>query len=336
MILTLWLPLFFNMSPFLKTPAKKPTQLRRKRIFDSIFKGEKPVKGPIVLQHRRIFILPTQHGMSFILLLVILLLIAFIYNNNLTYLLAFMLLSILMVTILLTFRSLSGLIIHAGQNKPVFAGEIAAYSLLIENPGPIDRINLEFSIEQPAQCDVPAYSREGITLYATTRKRGWFQVGTIRVSSRFPLGLFRVWSPIRFDHPVLVYPKPASRLLPFPESTTRQNPQGFAQKGGGDDFYGLQEYQAGDAIKQINWKAYAKGQGLMTKHFSNDKAAEIWLDYMATPGHNTEERLSQLCRWVIDAEAAGLKYGFQLPGVMLPPAQGVAHYAQCLQALALF
>ncbi|NOT84949.1 MAG: DUF58 domain-containing protein [Methylococcaceae bacterium] len=324
------------MSPSLKIPAAKPIKFRRKRIFDSIFKGEKPVKGPITLQHRRIFILPTQQGMSFILLLVILLLIAFIYNNNLTYLLGFMLLSILMVSILLTFRSLAGLVIATGHTKPVFAGEVTAINLLLDNPSPADRFNLEFKVEQPTHCDVPAYSSESLTLYATTRKRGWFQVGTIRVTSRFPLGLFRAWSPIRFDHPMLVYPKPASLLLAFPEISSQQNPQGFSRQGGGDDFYGLKTYQAGDGIKQIHWKAYAKGQGLLTKQFSDDKAAEIWLNYAATPGHDTEERLSQLCRWVLDAEAAGLKYGFQLPGTTLPPAQGAAHYAQCLQALALF
>jgi uncharacterized protein (DUF58 family) len=325
------------MSLFLKTPAKKAAKFnQRKRIFDSIFKGEKPVKGPITLQHRRIFILPTQHGLNFIMLLVILLLIAFIYNNNLIYLLAFMLLSILMVTILLTFRSLSGLIIHAGQHKPVFAGDVAAFTLLIENPSPYERINLEFNVEQPVFCDVAAYSRVPLTLYATTQQRGWFQYGTIRVSSRFPLGLFRAWSPIRFDHPVLVCPKPTKVLLPFPETATQQNSQGIAKKGGGDDFYGLQDYQAGDTVKHIHWKAFAKGQGLFTKHFSNENAAEIWLDYAATPGHDTEERLSQLCRWVLDAEAVGVKYGFHLPGLNLPPAHGTMHYAQCLQALALF
>ncbi|MFI3136763.1 MAG: DUF58 domain-containing protein [Methylococcaceae bacterium] len=324
------------MLPFLKSVAKNSANFKRKRIFDSIFKGEKPVKGPIELKHRRIFILPTKHGLSFMLLLVILLLIAFIYNNNLTYLLAFMLISVLVVTILSTFRSLAGLIIHAGQHKPVFAGDIAAISLLIENPGTIERFNLEFKIEQPVYYDAAAYSREPLTLYANTHQRGWFQIGTIKVTSRFPLGLFRAWSPIRFEQPVLVYPKPSSTLLPFPETATQQALQGSVKKGGGDDFYGLQAYQAGDTIRHIHWKAFAKGQGLLTKHFSNENSAICWLDYAVTPGHNTEERLSQLCRWVLDAEATGLKYGFNLPGLSLPPAQGKTHQAQCLQALALF
>jgi uncharacterized protein (DUF58 family) len=324
------------MSLFLKPAPPKTAHFKRKRIFDSVFKGEKPVKGPIALKHRRIFILPTRHGLNFMVVLVILLLIAFIYNNNLTYLLAFMLISLLLVTILLTFRSLSGLVIEVGQQKPAFAGDLAAITLLIDNQSPVDRFNLEFNLEQAVYCDVPAYSRQQLTLYASTQQRGWFQYGTIRVSSLFPLGLFRAWSPLRFDRPVLVYPKPSTLIRPFPESALQQNAQGIAKKGGGDDFYGLQAYQAGDSIKHIHWKAFAKGQGLLTKHFSNNQAAEIWLDYAVTPGHSTEERLSQLCRWVVDAETAGLSYGFNLPGVTLSPAHGTSHYSHCLHALALF
>jgi len=63
---------------------------------------------------------------------------------------------------------------------------------------------------------------------------------------------------------------------------------------------------------------------------------EIWLDYDNAPGHNTEERLSQLCRWVIDAERAGIQYGFSLPGLKLPPDNGLLHNRKCLEALALF
>ncbi len=74
----------------------------------------------------------------------------------------------------------------------------------------------------------------------------------------------------------------------------------------------------------------------MTKHYSADYATEVYLDYSNTPGATTEERLSQLCRWVLDAEAAGIRYGFKIPGLNLPASLGAAHAAQCLQALALF
>jgi len=59
----------------------------------------------------------------------------------------------------------------------------------------------------------------------------------------------------------------------------------------------------------------AKGQGLFSKQYSEDSSSELWLDYEQTLGHNVEERLSQLCRWVLDAEKAGLTYGFKASGI---------------------
>ena len=94
--------------------------------------------------------------------------------------------------------------------------------------------------------------------------------------------------------------------MPFPETPSAEAQQGFSRKGA-DDFYGLQEYQSGDSIKHIHWKAFAKGLGVFSKQYGGEQSSEeIWLDYDYAPGHNIEERLSQLCRWVIDAEQAGI------------------------------
>jgi uncharacterized protein (DUF58 family) len=178
-------------------------------------------------------------------------------------------------------------------------------------------------------------SKACVTLYSLTQKRGWHTAGTVTVSSTYPLGLFRAWSPIRFNLKALVYPKPSPQALPFPEAQATLARQGASRKGA-DDFYGLKEYQPGDGVKQIHWKTFAKGQGLFSKQYGGDSSAEIWLDYANTPGQNTEQRLSQLCRWVLDVDRTGIPYGFSLPGLKLSPASGIGHTKKCLEALALF
>jgi uncharacterized protein (DUF58 family) len=161
-------------------------------------------------------------------------------------------------------------------------------------------------------------------------------MGTVTVFSTYPLGLFYAWSPLRFNVKTLVYPKPSALELPFPEFPSADADQGASHKGA-DDFYGLQEYQTGDSIKHIHWKAFAKGQGLFSKQYSGaaTTATEIWLNYDHALGYNTEERLSQLCRWVIDAEWTEIRYGLVLPHLKLMPDHGLTHYHQCLEALAL-
>lgn len=301
-------------------------------------KGEKVAVKQVTLNQRCIFILPTKRGLGFVVLISLLLLIAFIYNNNLAYLLSFLLASIFFVTILHTFKSLARLVLTAGQGQAVFAGESAGFEITVENLSKQQRYNLYARLEQESGFVLAAQEKKRLTLYSETHKRGWQKIPTVTISSTYPLGLFRAWSPIHFSAKVLVYPKPNIVELPFPEAEGEQlsllnNP---SMKKGSDDFYGLKEYQAGDSIKQIHWKAYAKGQGLFTKQYDGENLSELWLNYEQAPGHNSEERLSQLCRWVIDAEKMGLQYGFKIPGMTIEPNQGKAHYEKCLQALALF
>jgi uncharacterized protein (DUF58 family) len=297
--------------------------------------GEKPVDDAITLNHRRIFILPTRRGFGLLLLIVILLLIAFVYNNNLAYLLTFLLASVFFITILHTFKSLAGLVVQAGQSKAVFAGEAAGFDIHIHNPNAAVRPHLQIKLAKPQSFTLTAYGKTTQTLYELAQKRGWHSAGTITVFSTYPLGLFYTWSPLRFNLKALVYPKPSPEELAFPETPSADAELGITHKGA-DDFYGLQEYQAGDSIRHIHWKAFAKGQGLFSKQYSGvATSAEVWLDYNYTAGHNTEERLSQLCRWVIDAERADIRYGLVLPTLKLMPDRGSAHYRQCLEALAL-
>lgn len=300
------------------------------------FKGEKATVSPIVLTHRRIFILPTMAGLFCGLILAIMLLASIIYNNNPGFLLTFLLASICLVSILHNFRSLSGLCVRPGRSEPVFAGESASYAILIENRSTSARLNLSVSItaQRPVLNCVSAQSTVTLKLPLKTVRRGWFRPDTITISSRFPLGLFRAWSPLNFSHPILVYPKPAEKSLPQPNSRANH---GSAQNRlqDGEDFFGLQEYQSGDSLHHIHWKAYAKGHGLVTKQYGGQPVPETLFDLDQTPGVTLEERISQLCRSIIDAERSGVQYGMKIAGYLKKPDRGEKHQAECLKALAL-
>lgn len=291
--------------------------------------------GALELTHRRIFIVPTKRGLGLVLLIVILLLIAFIYNNNLAYLLTFLLASVFIITMLHTFKNLIGLVVQAGQTKSVFAGEAAGFDIHIDNPKRIARTHLQIQLDKAHSFSLAAHSKTCITLYSPAHKRGWHELPKVTLFSTYPLGLFYAWSPMRFNTKALVYPKPSNLDLPFPQTPDASGENGFQLKGA-DDFYGLQQYQAGDAIKHIHWKAFAKGQGLYSKQYAGATVSkEIWLYYYYAGGYTVEERLSQLCRWVLDAERAEIRYGLVLPNSKLNPDCGSVHFRQCLEALAL-
>ncbi len=296
------------------------------------------VPKSIALNYRNIYILPTRRGLGFVMLIALLLLIAFIYNNNLVYLLSFLLASLFFITILHTVKSLQGLVISKGYNTPVYAGEFAASKITINNPTSVARYSVQVGLDKhtPLQTiDIPAQQKLPLSLAYKADKRGWLVMANPVISSCYPFGLFRAWQRINLDSKALIYPQPSRQDCPLPEHNQGQDQQGNAQKGQ-DDFYGLQSYQTGDSIRHIHWRAFAKGQGLYTRQYSGAQSSEIWLDYEQAMAGSQEERLSIMCRWVIDADEAGIAYGFKLAGLVLEPNYGTAHSKKCLEALALF
>lgn len=302
------------------------------------FKGEAPVSGALVLTQRRVFILPTLRGLSLVLTVLLLLLMAFVYNNNLVYFLGFLLASIFFVTILHTYRSLAGLVVQAGYVKPVFAGEEAHFTLSVRNATRWPKLDLWVILQKEQRFTLEAGESTTLLLPVTSHQRGKQAMGTVTLFSAYPFGLFRAWSPLRFQSHVLVYPKPSSTLLALPDrmGAVKEGLQ-FLEQSGQEDFNGLRDYQPGDSLRHIHWKAYAKAQGLMSRLYANEAGgAELWLDYAQVPGADVEDRLSQLCRWILDAQASGMRYGLLLPGRRIELNSGEQHQSDCLEALALF
>jgi uncharacterized protein (DUF58 family) len=311
-----------------------PLTLRERLDIRRFFEGEKAREGPILLNHRRVFILPNRRGLALGLLLFIQLLAATNYSNNLAFILDFLLASIALLGILHGFRNLAGVSLRAGLVSPVFAGESACFEVLLENPRDRPRISLNMTSKSGTalHLDLPPRSVVPVKLAVPTERRGWLNLPTLTLASTFPLGLFRCWSPVNLTQRALVYPRPAPPGLPFPS----EDGDAGRRKLSSDDFHGFQAYQPGDPLKRIHWKGVAKGQGVHVKEYRAAETADLNLDYFNTPGAGTEARLRQLCRWILDAEQAGIRYRLSLPGATIAAAQGPAHSRQCLEALALF
>jgi uncharacterized protein (DUF58 family) len=161
-------------------------------------------------------------------------------------------------------------------------------------------------------------------------------LGRIRVWTEFPFGLFHVWAWLEPDTRLLVYPKPSGKHhLQFSNSATRQGPQNLTRSGH-DDYHGNRHYQPGDSPNHIDWKALARRHETLTKQFSEQTGDEIWLDWDLLPMLDAEQRLSQLCQWILDLHRTGRSYGLKLPNERIIPGHGERHKHHCLEKLALF
>jgi uncharacterized protein (DUF58 family) len=83
------------------------------------------------------------------------------------------------------------------------------------------------------------------------------------------------------------------------------------------------------------WKSLGRLEEPLVKSFIAPQGDVVWLDWAQLPGLDMEARLSQLARWVLEADHLNLRYGLHLPGTRVPPATGPQQRLRCLNALAL-
>jgi uncharacterized protein (DUF58 family) len=132
----------------------------------------------------------------------------------------------------------------------------------------------------------------------------------------------------------LVYPKPAEpQPLPL---VSADNGNGKLLAIGDEDFFGLRNYVAGDALPRIAWKTLAREQNLQVKQFAALQGRTLWLDWTVLPNISPERKLELLTRWVLDSDLQGLAYGLRLPDGETQPQNNPAHRTECLRRLALF
>lgn len=299
-----------------------------------------PEPAPIILTQRRVYVLPTRAGLAYATALGVILLGAMNYNLSLGHALVFLLAGLGVVAILHTFRNLVLISIRPGRCDPVFAGSPAQFDLVLENKRLDARTSLRLFLndQAPIEVDIGPHARTVATLNVSAPRRGWLPMPRATIETTWPLGLVRAWSYAVPDMNCLVYPAPAAKAPPLPWGGG--SARGATRDGrGADDFSGLRNHQAADSPRHVAWKAVARQHDgpLLTKLFSGAAAQQLWLDWNAlSDSIDTEQRLSILARWMIDADAAGLAWGLRMPALRLPPDNGPAQLAAGLRALALY
>ncbi|MGB0467126.1 MAG: DUF58 domain-containing protein [Pontibacterium sp.] len=297
----------------------------------------RPRGRSIELNQKRIFIFPGRAGWGFLAICALLLLIAMNYENNLIHAIAFLLLSLFVLSILHTYSNLAGIKVQAVKADACFVGEQAGFELRLSAKGRRIRENIQLAWKG---CPAQTVNRVGQSAYKTVLfhpalNRGRLIARPLLLETYYPLGLLRAWSWVEMDLETLVYPAPLHHPTP-PASYHRQGQTLSGGREGGDDFTGLEAYQPGMSLRHIAWKAYARGQGLHAKTFLEAQDDHIWLDWDTLSGLNTEERLSVLCHQVLQMHRRAEPYGLRLPGCIIEPDRGEKHRQRLLRELALF
>jgi uncharacterized protein (DUF58 family) len=292
---------------------------------------------PVVLTARRVYILPSRAGLAFMALLGGMLLGSVNYALAMGYLFTFLLLGLFTATLFATWRNLTGVCLQSVASEPAFAGDALSHAFrLTETQGRARQaIGVAIGGAEPVYTMIPAAGDARLVLRTPARSRGRQPLGLVRIFSEYPLGLFHAWALLQPDHAGMVWPRPAGPH-PLPPLAGHEAGTGTATRRGAEDFDSLRAYERGENPARIAWKSLARHEAPLAKGFVTPLAVELWLDWDDLGGLTPEARLSQLARWVLEAERGGRPYGLRLPGQTLPPGSGLLHRNRCLNALALY
>ena len=295
-----------------------------------------PAQRAVRLDRGKVFIFPSKAGFGYLALLVLLWLLGTNYENNLIFAFTYLLTGFFLVAMLQSFANLGGLEVRFSHADPAYAGELVALRVVISQKGRRYRDDLNMRFPGGSREELSLLGDEAqTTLLTRGNHRGWLRPGRLCLESRFPLGLFRVWTHLDLDCKALVYPRPINSEITSRGGASRGD--GPLTSGeGSEDFVALRDYQPGESRQRVAWKHYARGQGLHTKHYADPQDKRLWLDWDDYQGLDREARLSRLCGRLLEIHRSGDAYGLRLPGLEIEPARSEAHKTRLLRELAQF
>ncbi len=294
-------------------------------------------RSEATLDPRRVYILPTRSGLLYGAAIIMLLVSSMNFSNNMGFALTFLLTAVAVVSMHHCQRNLVGLTVSMGQPESGFAGAQVGFRVRIHNPLPDWRMQIWIGWDRSrgGDCQLRPGGSQTIYLPLDAPHRGRIKAPRIRVSSVFPLGLFRAWSWLHMDAHACAWPTPGAAETATTTDDDAQDTMPAPQRNG-DDLSGKRAYRRGDSLRRIDWKGLARHGELQVREFEDGGHGDLWLDWAALPGVEHERRLAVLTRLALDAHSGNRCWGLRLPDTHLAPASGLRHLHACLDALALF
>lgn len=221
----------------------------------------------------------------------------------------------------------------ANGQRRVWSHAIVVEDLAEHEPGHVAVVGRTIALRiAPGSCEKRSYT------FAPTR-RGALRFEGLRITTRFPFGLFAKSSWLERPASVLVYPRIGSMEPPPAREHARSiGPQSRGTSTAPSEVAGLREFIAGDAPRRIHWPATWRRGQLLVREVEGETAAETEVR-LHTAGAARDEAFEMAVEHAASqAEAslrAGLHVGLRTDGVALAAGHGALHRARLLGFLAL-
>jgi len=189
---------------------------------------------------------------------------------------------------------------------------------------------------------IPAGKSRSALISQSFAHRGKYRLDGLRLSTRFPFGLFRRGERVSVTGEVLVYPSIREissnlHLLPF-----RSGKLEGKRAGHGESLYAIREYQDGENARLIHWKATAKTGKLMAREYARDEESEFCLildTIMRADGSGNADEFEKAVSLAASLAAhfvrEGAEFEYLTPNEHISRGTGTDHLYGILRSLAV-
>jgi len=263
-------------------------------------------------------------------------------GNNLLYLLTALLLALIIVSGILSERSRRGLSLTAIIPEEIYAGRAAALAARLENR---KRRRISYSLVVDTGARRLYVERLGagearvLAWEATLSRRGRQRLPGVRITTRFPFGLFVKSSRRLLEEEVIVFPAVRPLEAPWLRQLAAEGARPVHRRGRGHDLHNLRDYRLGDDRRMIHWRSSAKTGWLVVREVEAETALDTRV-VLVGDGRRDPERLetalseaASLAAHLTRTDAAVELVG---PGVHVPAGRGRGQLRRLLTALALY
>ncbi len=299
------------------------------------------------LIHPRRTIWPTRDGWWCLFVVMGLGVAAINTGNNLLYMLVSLLLALIIVSGVLSEQSMRGLELTAVEPEEIYAGRPAlfgatianrkrwftSYSITVEilSPGATTRVLYLPRLEAGAE--------RLVTWEDTLPRRGRHRLAGVRVTTRFPFGLFLKAGQPMLASDAVVYPA----VRPVSSELSRQlgaaGDKATRRRGRGTGLYNLRGYRVGDDPRLIHWRSSAKTQTLTVRELEAETTEDTRLVLVGTGAGDAdalEAALSEAASLATHLIRVGAGVELIGPGLHVRLGHGKSHLRRLLVALALY
>jgi len=301
----------------------------------------------------------TSRGIS--LLLAVVTLIAIAWNTDITMVYIFFVIALVMLILSYFHMYLNSpdIEIRRVTQETAFEDEMLNIKMSIRNKLPRSSSFFEvldyFPAAQPGKEKVSLFvlelkaKEEKIFNYTLEcYKRGVWKIGPIEVISHDALGFFVMKKTINVESDIIIYPA-FFRIFAFPQlargSISWIGVETSKISGDSHEFFGIREYQRGDAMSRIHWPSTAKHNKLIVKQFERNTVQEVTIALDLKKGNDIgfgkETTLEyavkiagSIARFLMDSGAFVQIIGCTDEAIVVPLGKGDSHLFKVLEYLA--